>query len=194
MKTITGLFSTHHEARTAVAALEQAGIPSDDISLISPNGEYDDGEGAATGAGIGAAVGGVGGLLAGLGSFAVPGIGPVVGAGWLVATIVGAAAGGVAGGLIGTLVNAGVDESDAHVYAEGVKRGGTLVTARVEDSEIDAAQAILDDNRRIDTAARRREYEEAGWSGFNDEYVSDDEIADADRPRPVDPVVAPYPR
>lgn len=55
---------------------------------------------------IGAAVGGAGGLLAGLGAFAIPGIGPVVGAGWLVATLVGAAAGGVAGGLLGMLTDA----------------------------------------------------------------------------------------
>ncbi len=194
MRTITGLFSTHHEARTAVAALEQAGIPSSDISLISPKGGESSAEGVATGAGIGAAVGGAGGLLAGLGAIAIPGIGPVIGAGWLVATIVGATAGSIAGGLIATLVDAGVEESDAHVYAEGIKRGGTLVTARVEDSEVDVAKTILDDHSRIDTAARRREYEEGGWCGFNDEYVSEDELADSDRPVRVDPLLAPYPR
>jgi hypothetical protein len=63
----------------------------------------DDESGTAEGAGISSAVGGVGGLLAGLGAFAIPGIGPVVGAGWLAATLIGAAAGGVAGGLIGSL-------------------------------------------------------------------------------------------
>jgi hypothetical protein len=66
------------------------------------------------------AVGGAVGLLAGLGLLAIPGIGPVVAAGWLVSTAAGAAAGGATGGLIGALTQAGVSEEDAHVYAEGV--------------------------------------------------------------------------
>ena len=85
-------------------------------------------EDAGKGAGIGAAVGGVGGLLTGLGLMAIPGVGPVVAAGWLAATaagaVTGAAVGGAAGGIIGGLTDAGVSEDDAHVYAEGVRRGG----------------------------------------------------------------------
>jgi hypothetical protein len=83
--------------------------------------------GAETGAGVGTAVGGAAGLLAGLGLLAIPGVGPVVAAGWLVATAVGAVAGAATGGLIGGLTGAGVSEDDAHVYAEGVRRGGSLV-------------------------------------------------------------------
>ena len=84
METVSGLFNTHDEAKAAVTALEEAGVPTDDISLIGPEGTASS-TGAAEGAGVGAAIGGVGGLFAGLGAFAIPGIGPVVGAGWLAA-------------------------------------------------------------------------------------------------------------
>src|SRR3954470_8440743 len=141
MMVMTGLYKTDAEAAAAVKALEDAGIASADISLISP----DRGQAEATpprqtagGAEVGSAIGGVGGLLASLGAFAIPGIGPVVGAGWLVATLAGAAAGGLAGGLIGSLTEAGVDENDAHVYAESIKRGGTMVVARVDETQEDA--------------------------------------------------------
>ena len=99
------------------------------------DGVDDRAEGAAAGAGIGAALGGTAGLLAGLGLLAIPGLGPVVAAGWLASTAALAVAGGATGGLIGALTQSGVSEEDANVYAEGVRRGGTLVTARVPDAE-----------------------------------------------------------
>ena len=109
-----------------------------------------------------------GGLLAGLGAFAIPGIGPVVGAGWLATTLIGAAAGGVAGGLVGSLTEAGVDERDAHVYGESLRRGGVFVTARVDDEELDAAAAILGQSGSVDVNERRAEYERTGWSTFDE--------------------------
>ena len=186
MKTISGLFDTHEEASNAVDALEDAGIPSNEISVVGPNGKTD-ASGTAEGAGIGAAVGGVGGLLAGLGAFAIPGIGPVVGAGWLVATLAGAAAGGIAGGLVGSLTEAGVDDDDAHVYAEGIKRGGTMVVARVDDAQAEPAEAILGQHGRVDIQSRRSEYENDGWDGFDEV----EEVDPLDRPRLVDPVITP---
>jgi hypothetical protein len=102
------------------------------------------GAGAGTGAGVGAAVGGVVGVLAGLGLLAIPGIGPVVAAGWLVSLAAGAAVGGTAGGIIGALTQSGVSEDEAHTYAEGVRRGGTLVTARVPEADEGRYRAILD--------------------------------------------------
>lgn len=171
MKTVTGLFDDYADASAAVSALEARGIPSSDISIVSNNaGDYHnkgDGnaaEGAGTGAGIGAVVGGTGGLLTGLGIMAIPGVGPVVAAGWLAATVLGAVtgavAGGAAGGLIGALTDSGVPEEHAHVYAEGVRRGGTLVTARVGDSlELDA-EAILKRSNWVDPEERRRAYSE----------------------------------
>lgn len=166
MRVVTGLFDSRSEADVVVSALEDAGVPSEAISLIGPEGETET-SGAAEGVGIGAAVGGAGGLLAGLGLFAIPGIGPVIGAGWLAATLAGAAAGGIAGGVIGALVDAGVDEHDAHVYAEGVRRGGTLVTARVDEEQTDAAMAILCDAGAVDVNERRSAYESRGWAGFD---------------------------
>jgi hypothetical protein len=192
MRTITGLFDSHEQAEDAVRALKDAGISSDDISIVANNtdGQHASGdgdevaEGAGAGAGVGAVVGGTGGLLAGLGMLAIPGIGPVVAGGWLVATaigaVTGAAVGGAAGGIIGALTDAGVDERDAHVYAEGIRRGGTLVTARVDDSRADAAAAILRDSSWVDIAARRRDYEAEGWERFDEdaEPYQPDQIRD----------------
>ncbi|MBW9114849.1 hypothetical protein JNB88_14490 [Rhizobium cauense] len=186
MRTVTGLFDDYSDARAAVSRLEAAGIPSSEISIVSNNtGRVDDdsdaGEGAATGAGIGAAVGGAGGLLTGLGLMAIPGVGPVVAAGWLAATAAGAAAGAVAGGatggLIGALTGSGVSEDDANLYAEGVRRGGTLVTARVDDARAAEAEAALQESNWVDPVARRRDYSEQGWTRFDeslDPYASDE--------------------
>jgi len=165
MRTVSGLFDSRAQGEQAVADLESSGISSSQISVVAPDEESE--SGAAEGVTVGAAVGGVGGLLAGLGVFAIPGIGPVVGAGWLAATLMGAAAGGVAGGLLGSLTDAGIEEEDAHFYAEGVRRGGTLVTARVDEDQADAAAAILGQSGSIDVAQRRAAYVEGGWSGYN---------------------------
>ena len=187
MKTISGLFDTHAEASKAVSALEDAGVS--DVSIVSP-GEHASTEGMAAGAGIGAAVGGVGGLLAGLGTFAIPGIGPVVGAGWLATTLIGAAAGGAAGGILGSLTDAGIDEDEAQVYAESIKRGGTLVTARVDETEAEAAEAILNQHSPVDIGSRRAEFESDGWSGFDNEY---EQLVEGDEDGELrDPVITPY--
>jgi hypothetical protein len=194
-QTITALFDTYEDASAAVAELEAIGVPHVDISLVANNvdGWYDDrpsnaAEDAGAGAGIGAAVGGVGGLLAGLGIVAIPGVGPVVAAGWLVATAAGAAAGAVAGaaagGLVGAMTQSGVSESDAHVYAEGVRRGGTLVTARVQDNKLALANEVLARFRRVDVGARGRFYRDSGWSGFDSSapvYTADEIARERDR-------------
>lgn len=178
MKTITGLFDDYTDATAAVTALEAAGVPSDDISIVSNNAddrhdkESNAAEGAGTGAGIGAVVGGAGGLLTGLGLMAIPGVGPVVAAGWLAATAAGVAAGavagGAAGGIIGAMTDSGVSEEDAHVYAEGVRRGGSLVTAKVDDELVPQADAILKQSNFVDPAKRRADYSEQGWTKFDD--------------------------
>jgi len=183
MKTISGLFDNYDEARLAVYGLEDAGIPTDDISMIllNKNRSEEEDDSSTNAASVGAAVGGVGGLLAGLAAFAIPGLGQVLGAGWLATAFVGAAAGGVAGGLIGSLVDGGIDESDAHVFAEGVKRGGALVTARVEESEFGRANAILKGLHPVDVATRRREYEQSGWAGFVPDDIWDSDIGNEDK-------------
>ena len=102
-----------------------------------------------------------------MGVIAIPGIGPLVAAGVLATTLVGAAGGSLVGGLLGALTDHGVDERDAHVYSEGVRRGGTLVTVRADDTRVDEAERILNDQRPVDIAARRKHYTEAGWSEYD---------------------------
>lgn len=151
MRMITHSYATYDEAVHAVNALEAAGIPHDDISLVS--GDKDrtvattvtgDTTGTGTGATIGTVLGGGAGLLAGIGALAIPGVGPVVAAGWLIATLTGAGVGAAAGGLVGSLANSGVDEADATRYAEHVGRGGTLVTVRASDTDAANAEHILE--------------------------------------------------
>ena len=109
-------------------------------------------------------------LLAGIGALAIPGIGPVVAAGWLVSTLAGAVTGGAAGaatgGLIGSLTNSGVSEREAHVYAEGVRRGGSLVTVRTDEARAVEVERIMD-RRSIDWAERDRSYRSEGWERFD---------------------------
>ena len=179
VQTVTALYDTYDSAVSAVDALEAAGIPHSDISIVSNNADnrYDKdrpthaAEDAGKGAGIGAAVGGVGGLLTGLGLLAIPGVGPVVAAGWLAATAAGAATGavvgGAAGGLVGALTGAGIPERDANFYAEGVRRGGTLVTARVDDARASMAREILQRYKAVDPALRGAAYRETGWASFD---------------------------
>lgn len=175
MKIVTGLFDSYDVAKDVVNRLEAAGFSSDDISIVSHHreGESNAGAGAGVGAGIGAAIGGAGGLLTGLGIMAIPGVGPVVAAGWLAATLAGAVGGavvgGVAGGLIGALTESGVSENDAHVYAESVRRGGSLVTARVAEERAAEADAILAGASRVDLTARRELYAQEGWQHFDPE-------------------------
>ena len=195
-QTVAALYDTYDSAVAAVNALEAAGIPHSDISIVSNNVDNQYGKDrsaeaakdAGKGAGVGAVVGGVGGLLTGLGLLAIPGVGPVVAAGWLVATAAGAATGavvgGAAGGLVGSLTGAGVPEHDAHFYAEGVRRGGTLVTARADDARASAAREILQRYKSVDPAVRGAAYGEGGWTSFDENapaYTADQVAAERSR-------------
>jgi len=176
MRTVTALFDTYDHAASAVRSLKDAGVPSEDISLVANNadGDIHDHEhadsdtSAGEGAGLGAATGAGIGLLFGLGALAIPGIGPVVAGGWLLSTAVGAALGATSGGILGALMKAGISEADAHVYAEGVRRGGSLVTARVDEARGDTVNAILQNAQGVDITARRQEYEADGWKRFDE--------------------------
>lgn len=197
MATISRLYKDYDTGARVVAELERAGIPHSDISIIANNesgrfdrdgskridrdadGTDDRAEGAAAGAGIGATLGGVAGLLAGLGLLAIPGIGPVVAAGWLASMAAAAAAGGAAGGLIGALTQSGIGEREAHAYAEGVRRGGTLVTVRVRDADRGRIEAIMDRYNPMDTSSMGAEDRAGDWSG--DRIVAAFENADQAR-------------
>lgn len=175
--TISHIFDSHRRARAAVTALEDAGVPSSDISIaVNQNVaeayvETDHDIGTAAGAGVGATLGGGTGLLAALGVVAIPGLGPVIAAGWLAATAAGAVAGATAGAIVGGLVDvlrqAGESEDDANVYAEALRRGGTLLVARVADAKAALARAIVARFDPVDAAARGREYRAEGWRGFD---------------------------
>jgi hypothetical protein len=165
MITLSRLYPDGATAHAVVDELKAVGLPEDDIGLIAPSyslayssltdsrgrprtnvtSEEPDGRGQLVNrsAGIGAALGGAAGLLAGLGAFVLPGIGAVVAAGWLAGALAGAVAGGAAGGVVGALIEAGVNENDAAGYAEGVRRGGTLVTIRVMSRDRNFYQDIL---------------------------------------------------
>lgn len=231
MRTITRLYDSYDDASNVVQALETAGVPHGDISLVSNDseGRYgsaatgtgtmgmgtmgagtmgagptetgimgtgamggmgagatdlsstgtsstgltsgDPEEGASTGAGTGATLGtvlgGGAGLLAGLGMLAIPGIGPIVAAGWLVAALTGAGVGAAAGGLAGSLTGAGVTEADAHVHAEGVRRGGAVITVRTDEAMASTVESVLDGHNAVDLTTRRAEYETEGWKGYD---------------------------
>jgi hypothetical protein len=188
-RTVTRLYDNRNDALEAAHELERMGVTSDDVSIIASNkdrwydgdragkkdkdsdGRDDRVEGATKGAATGGVLGAGAGLLAGLGLIAIPGIGPVVAAGWIVTTVAGAATGAVAGGAVGGLVaaltDAGVPEDEAHLYSEGVRRGGTLLTVRVEDSRAASVEAALDRYRPADMRARGQEYRNAGWTRFD---------------------------
>jgi len=175
-RTIIALFGSLNTAQDAVHDLTAAGFSRDQISLASGAGsgttEWEAENPAAAGAGVGAAggalLGGTAGLLASIGVLAIPGIGPVLAAGPLVAILTGAGAGAavgaVAGGLVGALIDLGVPEADAHRYAEGVRAGGTLLAVTTDDSRVAAATEILrrcgaveiDQHGRADATAGRQ--------------------------------------
>ncbi len=177
MVTISRLYDNYADAQRAVQSLENAGVPHSDISIVANNSDnwYNSGkrvdaddveEGAGKGAGIGAGVGGAAGLLAGLGLLAIPGLGPVVAAGWLAATAVGAAAGAATGGIVGALTEAGVSKEEAPLYAEGVRRGGTLVSARVSDADRARLDAILNQSA-VNLRDRSAAWQKSGWTTFD---------------------------
>ncbi len=196
-RTITRLFDTHSQALDAVEDLERAGVDRDRVSLVSNNadnwhagdwrtgralgsdgplgangdGENDVAEGAGKGATTGGLIGGGAGLLAGLGMLAIPGLGPVVAAGWLASTavgaLVGAAAGGATGGLLGALKEAGHTDEEANVYSEGVRRGGTLVSVKADEDRAAEIEQVLNGRRGVDALTRGEVYRQSGWSRFD---------------------------
>lgn len=144
MVTLTALYRETSSARNAAQALEDAGVDSDSISLVEPADEESGGLGAAAGAGVGALAGG---LAVGLGAVTLPGIGALAAAGWLGSSLAGVAsgalAGGAAGGVVGALIEAGIDGDEAERIAEGLGRGETVLSVRVEDAHRDTVEAIL---------------------------------------------------
>jgi len=156
--TVTGMFESKDDASAAVTEIQSRGVPKEEISIVTNHPEGQDAQrtesgktvnnsmaesGATDGALIGGVVGGGAGLLAGLGTIIIPGIGPILGTGWLIATAIGTAVGASGGGLIGALVGSGVSKDDAKVYVDRLRSGGTLVSVRVPDEEVFHIRQIM---------------------------------------------------
>jgi uncharacterized membrane protein len=179
---VVALYDNLEDAKDAVEELHARGFLRDNISLIANDvgGKYARRLGkerdldeksavdtTAEGAGLGAITGGLAGLLLGLSALAVPGIGPVLAAGPLVAGLVGAGIGAATGGLLGALVEAGVPEEEAHYYAEGIRRGGTLVAVNTTQDNTNEAVDILDSYDPVDIERRAGVWRDTEWTGFD---------------------------
>ena len=175
MSTHTRLYDNWSDAMTVADRLRAARISNDDISVLSPESEdnriSDGAEATAAGSGVGAVLGGGAGALAGIGLLAIPGLGPIVASGWFVSTLAGlaagAVAGGVAGGIIDALTSSGLSSEEAEVYAEAIRRGGTMVTVRADDSQDALVARLLDETPPVDIEERERVYRESGWTGYD---------------------------
>lgn len=153
-KAIIGLVSTQAEAEAILEDLGHAGIPSSDVSVLLPDEKSTRDfshekntkapEGAVTGASAGGVLGGALGLMAGVGALAIPGLGPFIAAGPIMATLSGAAAGAAVGGIAGALVGMGIPEYEAKQYEAKVKGGGILLSVHSRDGgEVKAVKEIL---------------------------------------------------
>jgi uncharacterized membrane protein len=147
---------SHQQAEQIVERLQSSGFPATEISILLPDtqGSHDIGhvkatkapEGATTGGVAGGVTGGVLGLLAGIGALAIPGVGPFIAAGPIMAALSGAAIGGTTGGIVGGLVGLGIPEIEAKRYEEKLKSGNYLVAVHVRnDDEEDRAEQIFED-------------------------------------------------
>ena len=181
-KTIVGSFDSFDHAYRVVDDLKRAGFLESDTSIIASNvdgtyredqrpavrpSEPDTSSTAAKGAVAGAVVGGGAGLAASLAGLAIPGIGPIIAAGPIVATLAGAGTGAVAGGLIGGLVDLGVPEEHAEYYAEAVRRGGAIVTVRTDEIRANEAASIMRDHGAFDIEQRVERWRGEGWNRFD---------------------------
>jgi len=148
------IFRSRSEAEIAVNELTAAGFSNQDVSVLmaDKSGTRDFAaekntkapEGTTTGAGVGGALGGTIGLLAGIGAIAIPGVGPLIAAGPIMATLAGLGVGGAVGGMVGALVGMGIPEYEAKRYEGRVKDGGILVSVHCDSSEeVSRAKDVL---------------------------------------------------
>lgn len=144
-RSVFGIAKSESQASLIVDEFKSAGFSTNDISVLFPDkrGTKDFAhekhtkapEGATTGGLTGGIVGGTLGLLAGIGALAIPGLGPFIAAGPLMAALSGAAVGGAVGGLVGFLVGLGIPEYEAKRYVERVKSGSILIAVSAETHE-----------------------------------------------------------
>jgi hypothetical protein len=161
---VFGIYPLPAEAESAVDALIAAGFRSSDISVLRPDTDSTQAfahvketkapEGATLGVTAGGAIGGVIGILAGVGALAIPGVGPLIAAGPIMAGLAGLGVGGAVGGFVGALMGMGIPEYEAKRYEGRVKGGGTLLSVHCDTSdEISRAKSILKGTRAEDIAS-----------------------------------------
>ena len=161
---VFGIYPSLSQAERGVDALVASRFSNADVSVLAPDQQSTKDfahekhtkspEGTAAGAATGGAVGGTLGLLVGIGALAIPGLGPFIAAGPIMATLAGLGAGGAVGGLIGALVGMGLPEYEAKRYEGRVKDGGVLLSVHCATSdEITQAKAILEETGADDIAS-----------------------------------------
>ncbi len=152
---VLGIFQNQMALENAVDRLRIEGFRNSDISALFPEGDASKAfaheknttapEGAAAGAGTGAVVGGALGWLVGIGALAIPGLGPFIAAGPIMAALAGAGVGGAVGGITGALIGMGIPEYEAKRYEGLIKKGGILLSVHSDDSKWTAkAKQILE--------------------------------------------------
>ena len=162
-KSVIGIVDTEEQAARIVDALQSSGVSSNDISALLPDkrGTKDFAhehntkapEGAVAGVGAGGVIGGTLGLLAGIGALAIPGVGPLIAAGPLMATLSGAAAGAAVGGIAGGLIGMGVPEYEAKSYEGKIRSGNILIAVHTDDGDAEKrTKQIFESNGAHDIA------------------------------------------
>lgn len=152
---VFGIYKTPADAEVAVDVLLSAGLTQNDISVLLSDNESTREfahtkdtkapEGTATGATAGGVLGGALGMLAGVGALSIPGLGPFIAAGPIMATLAGLGAGGAVGGLIGALVGMGIPEYEAKRFEGRVKQGGVLLSAHCDSAqEVSSIKKLLE--------------------------------------------------
>lgn len=185
---VFGIYATAEIAETAVDHLIHAGFPSSAISVLLPDSDSTRAfahekhtkapEGTATGVAAGGIIGGTLGLLAGVGMLAIPGVGPLIAAGPIMAALAGLGAGGTVGGVVGALVGMGIPEYEAKRFEGAVKDGGTLLSIHCDSSdEVTRAKEALRDTGARDIASSGEE-SSPNSSKENEERIARAEASD----------------
>ncbi|MBA3873498.1 MAG: hypothetical protein ABI970_12760 [Chloroflexota bacterium] len=209
---VVAVYDNFDTANMAVKALVAEGFSRDDIGLAANNatGAYNnlaadqvvdtsEDVSGGEGGGFGAVVGGITGAVVALSAIVIPGIGPIIAAGPLVAllggatgAVVGGAAGAVTGGIAASLMHLGIPEEDAQHYVESVRRGNALVTVAVtNDDDATTASNVLQRYNPVDIKNRAEQWREGGWKGFDPNaapYTQEDLVKES-QSYPADRVV-----
>ncbi len=196
---VFGIYKTTDQAERAVDALISAGFASSDISVLLPDArstrdfahekETKAPEGTTTGVAAGGVIGGTLGVLAGVGALAIPGLGPFIAAGPIMAGLAGLGVGGAVGGLVGALIGMGIPEYEAKRYEGRVKDGGNLLSVHCDSSEeIKRAKDLLKSSGAQDiastsesSAAKDSDARSMARARTDDDYTTPDSLYTTDR-------------